>query len=221
MSESEKQPSKRVFIAVNAEVEPLRKVMDVQLSMRAVAKSRSLKVTWVPAANLHITLRFLGGVPLDVPEAVRRLLHERLVDRKPFSFGLAGAGAFPSVERPRVIWAGVDDTSGELARLAGDLEGWMRELGFAPEERAFRAHLTLGRVKEGASAADVVTPHVHKSFGVSTVQEVVIYESKPQGQGVEYLALGRVRLGHGDKMVWPASPPWEPGAPRAAAEPEE
>ena len=218
MTATDSTDAKRIFIAVNAEVEPLRKVMDAQLSMRALARSRGLKITWVPAANFHVTVRFLGAVPAEVPGALRVMLRERLVDRRPFSFGLAGVGAFPAADKPRILWAGVEDGSGELARLASDVEGWVRELGFAADERPFRPHLTIGRVKEGGSAADLLAPHQSKSFGVSTVHEVVIYESRAQAQGVEYHALGRVGLGHGQRIDWPVSPAWLPGQPGVATE---
>ena len=82
---------------------------------------------------------------------------------------------------------------------------------FAPEEREWKGHLTLGRVKEGGTAADVLAPHRDKDFGITTVNEVVIYESKTRPQGAEYTPLARVALGARSDIVWPESEPWQPG----------
>jgi 2'-5' RNA ligase len=221
----EKTPEKtpegvRAFLAVNVSVESVRKVADMQMSLRPTAKSRGLRVTWVPAASMHLTLKFFGWVPREAAEAVLGELSARLGDRRPFNLTLAGVGAFPVVERPRVLWVGVQDASGELVKLATDVETWMRGLGFAAEQRPFSAHLTIGRVKEGGSAQDLLAPHKDKQFGPSTISEVVLYESHTLPRGAEYRALGRVILGQPKAaLVLPEFADFVPGQPRVA-EPE-
>ncbi|HZS95113.1 MAG TPA: RNA 2',3'-cyclic phosphodiesterase [Chloroflexota bacterium] len=101
---------------------------------------------------LHITIRFLGNIDgarlPDVMAAVRQAAGET----KPFSLALAGIGAFPNARSPRVIWIGLEDNAGlaELRHLASRTEQLLEEHGFAKEERSFRAHITLARVREDA-----------------------------------------------------------------------
>ena len=72
-------------------------------------------VQWVPSDNVHLTLKFLGDVPdRDIPDVCKTLRQCRS-KLKPFSLHLEGTGAFPSIDRPRVIWIGVDDASGQVA----------------------------------------------------------------------------------------------------------
>ncbi len=111
-------------------------------------------VTWGRPASLHTTLKFLGEVdPARVPEIIARVQRGMAMQpTAPAIVRLRGLGAFPQPERPKVIWLGVQGESesnqGRLLSLARAVEDWMAELGFPREERPFRAHLTLGRVRD-------------------------------------------------------------------------
>jgi 2'-5' RNA ligase len=102
---------------------------------------------WIPPRNYHITLKFLG----EVGDA----LLPRLVDAASCAAGAVSSfdlsflrfGAFPSISRPRVFFYAAERGSAELASLAGSLEEELLSLGFEPERRRFRAHLTLARVR--------------------------------------------------------------------------
>lgn len=97
---------------------------------------------WAPAANLHLTLRFCGGLEEEVVTTLRHEL--RSVAGAAFSIALGGVGTFGG-RRPRVVWLQVAQGGEPLARLAADVEEACRAAGLEPEERPFRAHLTLGR----------------------------------------------------------------------------
>ena len=120
-------------------------------------------------------------------------LRKELATRAPFDITARGVGAFPDASHPRVIWVGIQDPTGGLAKLAADCDVWMSDLGFKKEERAFRAHVTIGRVKEGkAHLNDVFAQMGDKDCGTSSIREVVVYESKMRSQGSEYLARARI-----------------------------
>jgi 2'-5' RNA ligase len=109
--------------------------------------------------QLHFTLAFLGEQP-GPDDALAA--GESLRDLAAFDLVLSGVGAFPSTMRPRVIWLGVTGGAAELIASAERLQKALRERGFALEERKFRPHLTLGRVRpqgeRGAKRAMAVIP---------------------------------------------------------------
>lgn len=102
---------------------------------------------WVPCGNFHVTLRFLGSVPeaqrarLDIPLA-------RAFGQCPaLQVRLAGTGAFPSVRRPRVLWAGLDVLAGDMEKLIRAAEAGTAALGLPEEKRAHQPHVTLVRLR--------------------------------------------------------------------------
>jgi len=104
-------------------------------------------VSWVKAANLHVTLKFLGNArPAQIARLAESLAH-KAARIEPFDVELAGIGCFPSPRRARVIWIGVGDGTEPLRRLAEKAEGAGEKAGFARESRPFSGHLTLGRVR--------------------------------------------------------------------------
>lgn len=112
-------------------------------------------VRWSRVAGIHLTLQFLGNVPeSDLPQ-IKDVLAQVGQRHAPFSFSVGGVGCFPNVRKPRVVWVGVQEESGAMAALQRDVVKSLAPLGFEPEKRAFRPHLTLGRVKRGVRSADL------------------------------------------------------------------
>lgn len=103
---------------------------------------------WTDAERLHVTLRFLGDVAADRLPGVRAAIGAAAAGHAPFRLEVRGAGAFPSAQRPRIVWVGVGAGAAEVSALAASLEQALEPLGFAPEARAFSPHLTVGRLRE-------------------------------------------------------------------------
>lgn len=102
------------------------------------------RARWVPRENWHVTLAFLGSTYPRLIPWVQRQLADVAARTPPFETCLGGLGAFPSVGRARVLWAGLDDEDGEIAKLAVAVrDSLARE--FPPETRPFSAHLTVAR----------------------------------------------------------------------------
>src|SRR5262249_49463421 len=128
-----------------------------------------------------------------------------------------GVGAFPTARSPRVLWIGVEDASGRLARLAGGADQALSELGFIKEERPVRSHLTIGRVKEGrASLEDVIQNYAGRDCGASTIREVVLYESRLRAKGAEYVARARVPFAAAAQSASPTARPIATALPTPA-----
>jgi 2'-5' RNA ligase len=127
-------------------------------------------VKWVDPEGIHLTLKFLGGVDSNLIPDIIETMTRVAQPAAPFSLQLGGLGVFPGWQRPQVLWVGMGGEVDKLVALQRNIEVALSPLGFTPESRPFRGHLTLGRLRERASPRD------KQSFG-SWVQPVR-FESK-------------------------------------------
>lgn len=157
-------------------------------------------VQWVPIDNLHLTLKFLGDVvDREVPQ-VCLAIRQVCAAMEPFGIELAGTGGFPSIDRPRVLWAGIVDGGEALIDLVSRLEIALADLGFKPEPRDYRPHLTLGRVRGSNRIAttDVITKltrYTHRRLGAMEVDQVRLYASYLDKAGPTYHVMDTIPLG--------------------------
>jgi 2'-5' RNA ligase len=187
--------SKRIFAAVNLSVEAVRKLHEFQRFLRPKVDP-AVRLSWVPAPNLHVTVKFYGDVQDDQVEAAADALVKAAAGRPGFTVVSRGLGVFPDLQRPRVLWAGLSDGAGALAALAGAVEATSDGLGFPREARPFHAHVTLARIKaSGVGLEELVKAHEAAAFPASPVSEIVLYESRLHQTGAEYVAIRRVPLG--------------------------
>lgn len=105
-------------------------------------------VSWVKAENLHYTLRFLGELGEDGVRRVGEAAAEAAAAHAPFEMSVGGFGCFPPRGVPRVLWVGAVSGGAELEAVARDLEQGLRRRGFERADHPFRAHLTVGRVRD-------------------------------------------------------------------------
>ena len=154
------------------------------------------KITWVKKENLHLTLKFLGETPLEKLDSLKRNLAANLYGLTAFSASLSGAGAFPNLNRARVIWIGVLEGKEKLSELAQKVEEATRPLGFPAAERAFSAHLTVGRVKNNRLSERLLAKVRACTFEAKgiIVSEVVLYQSELAPGGSVYTQLVRFEL---------------------------
>lgn len=154
------------------------------------------KVGWVKKENLHLTLKFLGETSLDQVEPLKKGLAENLQGETAFGFSLSGAGAFPNLNRARVLWIGITGGKDKLAALAEKVEAATGPLGFPDEERGFSAHLTLGRVKDSRLSEGLLGKLRACTFEAKNVivYEVVLFQSELAPGGSIYTPLERFEL---------------------------
>lgn len=156
-------------------------------------RGRDRGVAWVTPANLHITLKFLGNIPPAGVERIASALGGAVATSPAFDLALRGLGAFPSLIRPRVIWAGVGVGASSLAALANQAEGALVALGFSPETRAFSAHVTLGRVRlpqRDPELASALEAAARRDFGMFRVEGVALMRSELSAGGARYSVVG-------------------------------
>jgi 2'-5' RNA ligase len=151
------------------------------------------RIRWVREENLHVTLRFLGDIgTAEVPALLREVAREA-AGTAPFAVRLGGVRLFPSARRPRVVALEVLPPE-PLSALALAVERGVVAAGQAPEQRPFRSHLTLGRLRPGGPPPDVTVPDTPDAETLG-VTEVVLFQSELHRNGSRYTAVGRVPLG--------------------------
>lgn len=143
----------RTFIAIELPEDVRRRLDTVENDLQARIGS-SKAVRWVPAGNMHLTLKFLGEVSTANVQSLARMLRGETARHPRFSLTIGGLGAFPNPRRPRVIWVGAGAPP-ELSSLQRSIEAETRRLGYPAEDRPFSAHLTLGRIAQNARPDDI------------------------------------------------------------------
>jgi RNA 2',3'-cyclic 3'-phosphodiesterase len=113
-------------------------------------------IKWVPTDNLHLTFKFLGDVENTEVMDICNSLHELCSEYEPFELIFKGADGLPDIERTRVVCASIEDPTLSLTELATRIDKEMAGLGFKPEPRDYKPHLTLGRAKSRKANEDVI-----------------------------------------------------------------
>jgi len=162
-------------------------------------KSQVDDIRWVKAASVHLTLKFLGDVSPDIIPSLRSVMEGVAQSAKPFKIEVKGLGAFPNPRRVRVVWIGVHEPSGVLEKMAVGIDRGMASLGFEPEKRAFRPHLTLGRMRgngrSGKELAGLIDHAINKPAGNFTANEITLFRSDLKPTGAVYTKLETVKFG--------------------------
>ena len=141
----------RLFVAINLPA-ALRAELHgaVADAMAPLVGAAPRAVSWVPEANLHLTVRFLGEQPAALVPALAEALESAASAVHRTDLVIGGLGAFPSLRRPRVLWIGVG-MNVALAALYQKVDDACARLGLGREPRAFHPHVTVGRVRIGAT----------------------------------------------------------------------
>ncbi len=192
--------NRRLFVALDPPDPVRRRLAALGVELRRTAGRHAEEVRWVPPENVHLTLQFLGAVPEERVAEVEAAIRAAAAASRPLSLELKGAGGFPNARRPRVVWAGVAGEVAALGALVADLARRLAPLGFAPEERPFSAHLTLGRARDGRGAPGLAGALAHAAEADGTpwrAADVTLFESHLSPKGPRYEATLRAPLGAG------------------------
>ena len=164
----------RLFIAINLPAGVRETLWEVTAPLRAVR----YPVRWVAADAIHLTLKFLGELEAAREDEIAGGIAAAVGGAKPFPLPVGGFGAFPSAQRPRVVWAGLEPVP-PLELLQHRVEQEMERLGFPTEGRPFHPHLTLGRVKRDARPAAL--------GGLATDLDSLVYETEVSVESVDLM----------------------------------
>jgi 2'-5' RNA ligase len=182
----------RAFVAIRLSPEVDEAVEGFQTSLRKCGG----EISWTRRTAFHLTLRFLGN--RVAPDVVRNMidgLGAIASATSPFTVQVRGAGAFPSLNRPRVIWIGMANE--QLSRLAAEVEALSLKCGFAPERRRFTPHLTIGRVRNpsrNVTMREALEAAAERDFGSCLIASIALYRSHLSPHGATYETLARLNF---------------------------
>jgi 2'-5' RNA ligase len=178
----------RLFVAV---VPPRPVLLELRAALSTLPHVDG-NLRWTHPESWHITLAFLGEVPKEtLPELTERL--SRAASRAtPMELSVAGGGQFES----HTLWAGLQGDRDRLGRLSETVAAAARRCRVKVDERPFRPHVTLARVR-GDELTDL-RPYVERMRAFRTprwlVKEMELFESVPPttaGRPPIYLSRGR------------------------------
>jgi 2'-5' RNA ligase len=188
--------SLRLFIAVDLSPEARAVLRDTQARLQ----HQRLPVRWVDPLGAHITLKYLGDVKQPQTEVITAHMHEIGGRHQPFTLRTGALGAFPDLQRTRVVWLALHGEREALGRLRDDVEHMIAPLGFPTEARPFAPHITLGRTykhgtpQERAAVGRAIREQATPPAVEFAVAHIVLFRSDPGPAGMRYTPLVRAPL---------------------------
>ena len=188
----------RVFIAIDIPEYVCRQLAEQITHFKQQIPPEVIR--WVNLKGIHLTLKFLGDVDPGKISQIVRLLESVVPLYAPFEVEVKGFGCFPNPRRPRVLWVGVNESSGTLIDMQRGLESGFESMGFKREVRPFHPHLTIGRVKRNVERSDInhLSESLAKSeigsFGRFQVEEICLIRSDLKPTGAVYSKLAAIGL---------------------------
>ena len=158
-------------------------------------------VKWVDPGGIHLTLKFLGNIPFKQVTEITKAIEEAAQGISPFHLEISGIGAFPNLKQVRVLWVGISGEVDKLSMLQQNMDSALAALGFAKEERSFVPHLTLARIRQGASPSerrsfgDLVGSTIFEDKYHIKVDAISLMKSQLTPAGAIYTRLSVVGLG--------------------------
>jgi 2'-5' RNA ligase len=184
----------RAFVAIDLDAPARRAAAELQKRLRE--EPRGDRVRWVRPEALHVTLRFLGQIEPQQVDALAGEVGREAAACAPFTLTLGAAHAFPNPRRARVVAVELGPPE-PLAALAAAVERGAVAAGFEPEERPFRAHLTLGRLRDARAGRSLGLEDAPPLDAACPVSEVVLFRSHLGQGGSRYEPLARMPLAAG------------------------
>jgi len=188
----------RCFVAIKLPEEVKAGLSRLQAELKSGKQS---PIKWVDPYNIHLTLKFLGNVNLDMTTQITGAIGEAARGVSPFHLEIKGLGVFPNPRRVQVIWVGMSGEVDKLLQLQKGIESALARLGFAPEARAFTPHLTLARVRERASPderqklGELIASTKFETEYTFPVEAVSLMRSQLTREGAIYSQISSVELG--------------------------
>lgn len=183
----------RAFIAFDLPKDILESIGNVQEQV----KKRGTKFRWVPFTNIHLTMKFIGDIHVDLVDKVSNIMAESAEGFSTISLYASGIGVFPGLHRPRVLWIGIDGEIDRLYRLQKTLDEKLSTIGIPTEKRPFQGHLTIGRAKEGMNM-ESLKESLRAFYDFQTrpfgINEMKLFQSELSPTGAVYSCMKSVVL---------------------------
>lgn len=143
----------RAFIAIKLPDSVKTQLKQLQVSL----KQSGIRASWPKPESMHLTLKFIGKIPLDRLDSLKDCIKKAAQGINAHILYASGIGAFPSLKKPRVIWAGLKGDLEIIEKLVKQIEYFLhKELGIKKEKKRFSPHLTLARIKRPISFSPII-----------------------------------------------------------------
>lgn len=184
---------KRLFIAVD-----ISKAVCEELKKEVYKKVDLGRASWVNPENYHITLKFLGDVPVSEIDAIAGIMEEAAANKGELTLACTQLGLFPNLARPRVLWVGFEDYSGVLGKIVSELEDSLQSrLKIKKERRPFTPHMTVARIKGNVDhirLSKFVKKGIDLQESSFTVSKINLYSSELKQSGAVHTILKSASL---------------------------
>ena len=182
----------RTFIAIDIPQEIKMELDKLISTLRPLGPD----IKWVKAANLHMTLRFLGEIPKDSIAGLAQEIETNVKNFGKFQLALSGLGGFPNLRRPKVIWVGSGSGTDRLMDLASLVQKSCIDGGFGEGDKPFSSHLTIGRVKFPKVLNQLISRIESTKFESAPfdVDEVIVFRSDLSPAGPKYTRLETIKI---------------------------
>lgn len=184
----------RVFLAIEPPENVLQEMIRLQEKLKQEISGR---ISWTRPQGQHLTLKFFGDISKEDVNNICATVQKRIVAEAKFNLKIEKLGVFPDARRPRVLWCGVKGDVGQLINLQKKLDGDFAALGFPEEDRSFKAHLTLARIKdprELMGMSEALKKYNLFIAGEFTCDKLFLFQSNLTPQGAVYTKLAEFSL---------------------------
>ena len=187
----------RLFVGIEIDarvVERLAECLD-RLKRSVAQHAPRARISWVSPERLHVTVRFIGEADESEAKEIATALLPAL-PLEPFEASFTGIGAFPPHGSPRVLWAGIGDGADACAAVEREVTARLDACGIPPEERPYRPHVTVARVREpaGLRTRPLLDEFDDRAFGSSLVRAITLFQSRLLPKGSVYVPLQSTEL---------------------------
>ena len=183
----------RVFVAIEIDSEIKNKLSEYLSKL----KRTGADVKWVSPENIHLTLKFIGYIETGTLINLSRIINDAVSGIGPFSISIGNIGAFPSLEKPRVVFVCVQERENNLLRIYENLDKGVEQLGIRKESKKYVGHITLGRVKSQKNISklkNTLNTGTECYFGLEKVTSLSLIQSKLTPTGPIYSRLNNFIL---------------------------
>ncbi|KUG22579.1 2'-5' rna ligase [hydrocarbon metagenome] len=185
----------RAFLAIEPPEDILQKISGLQDKLRREISGR---ISWTRPQGQHLTLKFFGDISREDINNISAAVQKRVVAERKLNLKVEKMGVFPDARKPGVLWCGVTGDVEKLIALQKKLDSDFAALGFPAEERSFKAHLTLARIKDPrdiAGMSEALKKHGEFTAGDFVADKLFLFQSNLSPQGAVYTKLAEFALG--------------------------
>lgn len=185
----------RAFIAIEPPENILQEISRLQDKLKREISGR---LSWTRPQGQHLTLKFFGDISSEDIHKISAAVQRRVVAEQKLNLKIEKLGVFPDARRPRVLWCGITGDAERLINLQKKLDDDFAALGFPAEDRSFKAHLTLARIKDPRDVtgmSEVLTKYDSFKAGEFVADKLFLFQSNLTPQGAVYTKLADFALG--------------------------